>query len=272
MKSRTGGDRRGQTLKMHGAGPFVAVNCSAIQETLFESEMFGIEKGVANGVTERIGKLEQAKGGTIFLDEIGEMPPFLQAKMLRVLEERCLERVGGRKTIPLDLRVIAATNCDLRQEIAQGRFREDLYYRIKGVELRIPPLRERPEDVELLARHFLEKWGRACGRTGLHLAQESLDLLRRHPWPGNVRELEHEIERAVALACHDLLLPGDFSDCIRAVAAGSRTNGKVIPWRETGRETIESVLREAGGNRTEAARLLGLSREGLRKKMLRLGM
>ena len=254
-----------------GAGPFVAVNCSAIQESLFESEMFGIEKGVATGVTERLGKLEQASGGTLFLDELGEMPVFLQAKLLRALEERSIERVGGRKTIPLDLRIIAATNRDLRQESGEGRFREDLYYRIKGVELRIPPLRERPDDVELLARHFVEKWAQACNRPGLRLAVETVELLRRHHWPGNVRELEHEVERAVALACGEVLLPGDFSECVRSV--GGVTMGvKCSANQSSERDTIETVLRNTGGNRTEAARRLGLSREGLRKKMLRLGM
>ena len=253
-----------------GNGPFVAVNCSAIQESLFESEMFGIEKGVATGVTERLGKLEQAGGGTLFLDELGEMPLFLQAKLLRALEERSIERVGGRKSIPLDLRVIAATNRDLRQESDEGRFREDLYYRVKGVELRIPPLRERPEDVELLARHFVEKWARACGRPGVRLAADTVEQLRRYPWPGNVRELEHEVERAVALSCGALLLPGDFSECVRSAAGGM--GGRCAAMGGTGRETIEDALRESNGNRTAAARLLGISREGLRKKMLRIGM
>jgi len=148
------------------AKPFVAVNCSAIPETIFESEMFGIEKGVATGVEARIGKIQQAQGGTLFLDEVGEMPLQLQAKLLRVLEERTLERVGSRTAIPVDLRIIAATNRDLTKEIAKGSFREDLYYRLNGVTLRIPPLRERKGDIDLIARQFLEKWGRevAAGR------------------------------------------------------------------------------------------------------------
>ena len=252
------------------AKPFVAINCSAIPEALFESEMFGIEKGVATGVEARIGKVEQAQGGTLFLDEVGEMPLQLQVKMLRLLEERTLERVGSRNAIPVDLRIIAATNRDLKHEIAAGAFREDLFYRLKGVELRIPPLRERKDDIILLARHFLESWGRSCGRPAMRFSREALEQLRRYPWPGNVRELDNEIERAVALAYTDTVTPADLSEAVQQVQTAKPSG--VMPLKDSEKQLIERALREADGNKTHAAERLGLSREGLRKKLKRLGM
>jgi len=250
------------------AKPFVAVNCSAIPESIFESEMFGIEKGVATGVEARIGKVEQALGGTLFLDEVGEMPLQLQVKMLRLLEERTLERVGGRTTIPVDLRIIAATNRDLKKEIINGTFREDLYYRLNGVELRIPPLRERVEDVELISHRLLEKWGRTCLKPQLRFSRELVDLLRRYPWPGNVRELENEVERAVVLACSDIITPAELSETLRQYRGTKQGGASLLKGVEA--EQIERVLGEAGGNKTVAAARLGLSREGLRKKLKRL--
>ena len=252
------------------AKPFVAVNCSAIPETIFESEMFGIEKGVATGVEARIGKIQQAHGGTLFLDEVGEMPLQLQAKLLRVLEERTLERVGSRTAIPVDLRIIAATNRDLTKEIAAGRFREDLYYRLNGVTLRIPPLRERKGDIELIARQFLEKWSRSCGRPPLRIAKEALERLRNYPWPGNVRELDNEIERAVALAYGDSIALGDLSEVLQQ-SVPTAPGGKSL-LKDSEKQLIEQALREAKGNKTLAAERLGMSREGLRKKLKRLGL
>ena len=252
------------------ARPFVAVNCSAIPETIFESEMFGIEKGVATGVEARIGKIQQAHGGTLFLDEVGEMPLQLQAKLLRVLEERTLERVGSRTAIPVDLRIIAATNRDLTKEIAAGRFREDLYYRLNGVTLRIPPLRERKGDIELIARQFLEKWSRSCGRPPLRIAKEALERLRNYPWPGNVRELDNEIERAVALAYGDSIALGDLSEVLQQ-SVPTAPGGKSL-LKDSEKQLIEQALREAKGNKTLAAERLGMSREGLRKKLKRLGL
>jgi transcriptional regulator with PAS, ATPase and Fis domain len=253
------------------AKPFVAVNCSAIPETIFESEMFGIEKGVATGVEARIGKIQQAQGGTLFLDEVGEMPLQLQAKLLRVLEERTLERVGSRTAIPVDLRIIAATNRDLGREISAGRFREDLYYRLNGVTLRIPPLRERKGDIELIARQFLDKWARSCGRPPLRFAREALERLRSYPWPGNVRELDNEIERAVALAYSDTITLADLSDPLQQqnalAAAGARSLLK-----DSEKQLIEQALHDSKGNKTLTAQRLGMSREGLRKKLKRLGM
>lgn len=252
------------------AKPFVAVNCSAIPETIFESEMFGIEKGVATGVEARIGKIQQAQGGTLFLDEVGEMPLQLQAKLLRVLEERTLERVGSRTAIPVDLRIIAATNRDLTKEIAAGRFREDLYYRLNGVTLRISPLRERKGDIELIARQFLDKWGRSCGRPPMRIAKDALERLRSYGWPGNVRELDNEIERAVALAYGDTINTTDLSDPLQQ-AVLSPTGGSSL-LKDSEKQLIERALLEAKGNKTQAAERLGMSREGLRKKLKRLGL
>ena len=253
------------------AKPFVAVNCSAIPETIFESEMFGIEKGVATGVEARIGKIQQAAEGTLFLDEVGEMPLQLQAKLLRVLEERTLERVGSRTAIPVDLRIIAATNRDLTKEIAAGQFREDLYYRLNGVTLRIPPLRERKGDIELITRQFLDKWSRSCGRPPMRIAKDTLERLRNHPWPGNVRELDNEIERAVALAYGDTINMTDLSDPLQLHATRPATGGKTL-LKDSEKQLIELALKEAKGNKTQAAERLGMSREGLRKKLKRLGM
>jgi transcriptional regulator with PAS, ATPase and Fis domain len=250
------------------AKPFVAVNCSAIPESIFESEMFGIEKGVATGVEARIGKVEHAQGGTLFLDEIGDMPLHLQAKMLRVLEERTLERVGSRSAIPVDLRIIAATNRDLKKDIAAGTFREDLYYRLNGVELHIPPLRERKDDIELMSRHFLTKWARNCGRPPMRFAKEVVEQLRRYPWPGNVRELENEVERAVALTYNDTVTPADLSEAVQQCRESQPVGESLLKNAE--KVLIEKALLEAGGNRTHAAERLGMSREGLRKKLKRL--
>lgn len=252
------------------ARPFVAVNCSAIPETIFESEMFGIEKGVATGVEARIGRIQQAEGGTLFLDEVGEMPPQLQAKLLRVLEERTLERLGSRTAIPVNLRIIAATNRDLTKEIAAGRFREDLYYRLNGVTLRIPPLRERKGDIDLIARQFLEKWARSCGRPPMRIDKGALERLRSYAWPGNVRELDNEIERAVALAYGDTITASDLSEALQQTVHTVSAGTSLL--KESEKQLIERALKEAKGNKTQAAERLGMSREGLRKKLKRLGM
>ena len=252
------------------AKPFVAVNCSAIPEALFESEMFGIEKGVATGVDARIGKLQQAQGGTLFMDEVGEMPLSLQTKLLRVLEERTLERVGSRTAIAVDLRIIAATNRDLSKEIAEGRFREDLYYRLNGVTLRIPPLRERKKDIELIARQFLEKWARSCGRPPMRMAEDALEKLCSYPWPGNVRELDNEIERVVALSYGDIITASDLSEALQQAVPTGTTSTSVL--KDSEKQMIEQALQEANGNKTQAAQRLGMSREGLRKKLKRLGL
>ncbi len=255
-------------------GPFVAINCSAIPDELIESELFGIEKGVATGVEKRIGKLEQASGGTIFLDEVGDMPLQSQSKLLRVLQEHELERIGGRKTIPVDIRVVSATNRDLKSAVADKSFREDLYYRIRAVSINIPPLRERKDDIPLLARSFLDSCSKSQGRFPMRIDKKTLEHLTRYGWPGNVRELENEIERAVALSSGDSIALVDFSDDI-SLSAGPHA-GTSVPsagdLRSHEIQIIKEVLEETGGNKSEAARRLGISREGFRKKCIRYGL
>ncbi len=285
----TGKEVVAKTIHYHSPrrkAPFVAVNCSAIPDTLFESEMFGIEKGVATGVVGRRGLMEEASGGTLFLDELGELPLAHQAKLLRVLEENEVMRVGGSRPIPVDLKIIAATNIDPEQAIREGRFREDLYYRINVVELRLPPLRERGDDILLLARHLLDQHGRALGRPSLGLAPATRQCLLSYDWPGNVRELSNEMERAAALALEDVIRPSDLSP--RLLSALGR-NGSLRREEENDdsarsavapefnleqaeQRLIRQALESCGGNKSRAAELLGITREGLRKKLLRYGM
>jgi len=250
-------------------GPFVALNCAALPESLLEAELFGIEKGVATGVEERDGKIAQAAGGTLFLDEIGDMSLATQSKVLRVLQEREFTRVGGSETVRVDIRVIAATNKDLKAEIEAERFREDLFYRLDVVELCLPSLRERREDIPLLAEHFLEVYRLKSEKDIKGMSQEAHDVLVSYTWPGNVRELQNEIERAVALA-----KPGEtigqeiLSEKVRAAAPSPlRPMADAVRALETG--LIARALKESEGNKAAAAKLLGLSREGLRKKMAR---
>jgi transcriptional regulator with GAF, ATPase, and Fis domain len=201
---------------LRASGPFVAINCAALTDTLLESELFGHEKGSFTGaITQKQGKLEIAAGGTVFLDEIGELSPHLQAKLLRVLQQREMERVGGNKTIKLDIRVLAATNRDLEDAVKNGAFRKDLYYRLNVVNLNAPALRERPEDTLPLAEHFAKKYARDCGRKITGLAAETRAYLQGYSWPGNVRELENAIERAVVLGSTDTILAEDLPDQIR---------------------------------------------------------
>src|SRR2546423_6205822 len=191
-------------------GPFVAINCAALPETLLESELFGIERGVATGVEARAGKFEMAKGGTIFLDEVGDIPLALQAKLLRVLQEREIEKIGGRRRIPIDVRILSATHRALEEMNERGEFRQDLYYRLKVVEISLPPLRERKEDIPKLVRFFLDKYGKREGLNDVRITQEALQKLMRYPFPGNVRELETLIEGALALTVDPVIDPGDL--------------------------------------------------------------
>jgi len=254
-------------------GPFVALNCSAIPETLFESEIFGIEKGVATGVERRIGKIEQANGGTLFLDEIGDMPLSGQSKILRVIEDRRLERVGSRKDVVVEIRVVAATNKNLKREMEKGAFREDLYYRLNVAGFRIPPLRERPDDVPVLLNHYLDEYARRLGKGRMVFAPGVVNRLKTYPWPGNVRELENEVERAVALAGGEKIALQDFSEDIRrATKQDEKGNKKDVSLHRMEKEQIEKVIEAVQGNKSEAARRLGLSREGLRRKMNRYGL
>ncbi|MDQ5986878.1 MAG: Regulatory protein AtoC [Syntrophus sp. SKADARSKE-3] len=253
--------------------PFIALNCTAIPESIFEAEMFGVEKGVATGVDKRIGRIEQADGGTLFFDEIGDMPLATQAKILRVIQDRQLDRVGGRKAIPVDVRIIAATHKDLRQAISEKTFREDLFYRLNVIHLHIPPLRDRAEDIPVLLNYFLEQSIKRLGRPPIRFSKEAIELLTGYSWPGNVRELENEIERAVALAASDMIDVDDLRASLRLskkVSEGNVEEPASLKTAEYG--LILKTLDLTKGNRSEAARLLCLSREGLRKKMKRYGM
>lgn len=250
---------------------FSAINCAALPETLLESELFGIERGVATGVEARAGRFEAANGGTLLLDEVGDMPPALQSKLLRVLQEREIERVGGRKRIPIDVRVLAATNARLPEKIARGEFREDLYYRLRVVEITLPPLRERREDIPKLARHFLERFAAREGREVLTLDREAFAALLAHDFAGNIRELENLLEGAAALSRGGVIrledlqwlpsrAPGMLAE---SEPAGS---GEVPNLRSLEEKHIRRVLKLAGGNKSRAARMLGISRRTLYRK------
>jgi len=254
------------------AGPFVAVNCAALNEDLLESELFGHEKGAFTGASQaRAGCIEAADGGTLFLDEVGDMSPALQAKCLRVLEERRFERVGGRRTLAVDLRLIAATNRDLAERVAAGAFRADLFYRLNVIALELPPLRERPLDVEALARHFVARLAAEVKRPGLALTPEALAALRAHAWPGNVRELRNACERAVVLAQGETLEAEDLGLEPRAEApeAADGFHGRVEAFR---RELLRQTLAESDGNQSEAARRLGLQRTYLARLVRKYGL
>jgi len=257
------------------SGPFVTVNCAAITETLIESDLFGHEKGAFTGADRRReGRFVQADGGSLFLDEIGEMPIAMQVKLLRVLQERELTRVGGEQVIDVDVRLIVATNRDLMTMIDAGTFREDLYYRLTVVELKTPPLRRRREDIPLLAAFFLERFALKNNNTVNRFSPRAMDVLIRHAWPGNVRQLMNTIERAVVLARSDCLDADDFSMLRHelAEADGSAATGRFAPAMsldQIQREAILHTLAATGGNKSEAARRLGISRKTLREKVKR---
>ena len=246
-------------------GALVAINCAALPESLLESELFGIEGGVATGVSARRGKFELADGGTLFLDEIGDMPPVLQAKLLRALQEREVVRVGGEEAIRVDVRVIAATHHDLERRVADGSFREDLYYRVRGVEVELPPLRERREDIPHLVRHFVEEFCRREGIAPPQFAKDALALLLDYDYPGNVRELQNLVEGAVSLA--DGAIDAALLRPLLGPAALSAPGGpEALDLASVERRHIQRVLHLAGGNKSEAARLLGLDRRTLLRK------
>jgi len=245
------------------ARPFVAVNCAALAEGLLDSELFGHERGAFTGADrQRRGRFELADGGTLLLDEVGEMSPALQAKVLRVLQERRFERLGGTTTLHVDVRVIAATHRDLRAEVAAGRFREDLYYRLAVVPIHLPPLRERGQDVVLLARHALASIGRRLGRPGLRMDDAAVRALLAYPWPGNVRELNNVIERAVVLGASATLTAGDLR-----LDAPQGAAERPLDLRAREREAIREALAQVGGHRQRAADLLGLSLRALQYKL-----
>ncbi len=241
--------------------PFVAINCAAIAETLLESELFGHEKGAFTGAAaQKKGKVEVAEGGTLFLDEIGELAPGLQAKLLRVLQEREFERLGGTKPIKLNIRLIAATNRSLPEAVKAGSFRNDLYYRLNVVTLNIPALRERREDISVLAEHFAAKASRKCGMRAKPLSSEALGCLMNYDWPGNVRELENALERALVLGSTDSILPDDLPEAV--LEAGSTTTTATDKYhgniKETKKQLILQALQQAKGNYIDAAKALGM--------------
>jgi DNA-binding NtrC family response regulator len=268
-------------LGPRSAAPFVAVNCAGIPETLIESELFGHERGAFTDARERrIGKFEAASGGTLFLDEVGELAPGVQAKLLRALQERQIERLGGSQTIDVDVRVLAATNRDLEREVAAGRFRADLFYRINVVPLELPPLRERREDIRRLAQHFLERARAEAGRGPERLSRAAIAVLERFPWPGNVRELQNAIEHAVALAEGPVLeqedLPRPVAESGRAEelreAVRSGQLGFEAATAQFERELLQEALDRNQGNQTRAAAQLGITRRALKLRMDRLGL
>jgi two-component system NtrC family response regulator len=252
-------------------GPFVAINCAAIPETLIESELFGHEKGAFTGAhTQRPGRVEMAAGGTLLLDEFGELPLALQVKLLRFLQEQTIERVGGRKEIHVDTRLITATNVDLKKAVAEGKFREDLYYRIAVVAIKMPPLRDRMGDTRLLAHAFLRRFAEENGRSSLKFHQDALRAVEQYNWPGNVRELENRIRRAVIMADisgvkpHDLELTDNSGE---PPALGLKEAREAVE-----RQVVQSALRKHGGNITSAATELGVTRPTLYELMERLGI
>jgi len=272
-----GSSRRGK--------PFVAVNCAALPEALVESELFGIEKGVATGVERRVGRIESANGGTLFLDEIGDLNLTAQAKLLRVLQEREVDWVGGRKPVPVDIRLVAATNKDLKDEIKNGRFRQDLYFRLNVVHLHMPPLREIRADIPVLAMYFLRKQTREMDREVTGFSAESMKALMAYSWPGNVRELENEVRRAVVLTSSTQIILEDLSESVREEQLDSSTQDSSSPLsskdlkhklkdRVTTLEIqmIRGAITQTDGDKRRMAKLLGLSHQGLLNKLKRYGL
>jgi DNA-binding NtrC family response regulator len=289
-ESGVGKDMIARALHQHShrvSGPFVKINCTAIPENLLESELFGYEKGAFTGaVSSKPGKFELADKGTIFLDEIGDVPGTTQVRLLRVLQDREFERLGGTKTLKVDVRVVAATNQDLRAALEQGTFREDLYYRLNVVPINIPPLRERKEDVPYLVDHFIERFVRESGKPIKGITPAAQKMLMEFHWPGNVRELENIIERAVSLSAGDMLDVADIRLDLSPsgpggadIAAFTMSPGGTTAFPPPGvtleqfeDEMIKEALRRAGGNKSQAARLLGLSRNALRYRLSKMGV
>ena len=257
-------------------GPFVCLNCAALTETLLESELFGHERGAFTGATERkIGKFEAAHQGTLMLDEIGEMSPSIQAKFLRVLEGHAFERVGGNQSIKVDVRTVAATNRDLEKAVADGKFRRDLYFRLRVLEILVPPLRKRPDDVVELAAHFLERFKTETGRQSARFTPEALQRMRQYRWPGNVRELKNVVERAVVLAQHDVIdaedlalttlsTQGESGDLLVAAPATNRCR-----WRRWNGDISWPHSSPPVATRAARAAILGIERSTLDRKLRR---
>lgn len=297
-ESGTGKELIARALYQHSrrvGGPFLAVNCAAIPETLLESELLGHEKGAFTGADrKRIGKFEQCNGGTLFLDEIGDMSPSLQSKLLRILQEQRFERVGGNETVETDVRVVAATNRNMEQMVNANRFRSDLYYRLNGYTLSLPPLRDRGDDLLLLIDHFLAAANRGLGRDVRGVAPEAMAILRRHSWPGNVRELQSVIRQAVLDTTGPVLFPDALPRVVHSAVGGDGvpSSSPADAWHEYLQQRIEArtenlydetievlerklftqVLQAVHGNQSEASAILGITRTTLRTKIKKLGL
>jgi len=252
------------------------VICAALPETLIESELFGYENGAFTGAAaSKPGRFELAEGGTIFLDEIGELTPATQVKLLRVLQDRQFERIGGVSTLRADVRVLAATHRDLEALVREGKFREDLFYRINVVPIRMPALRERPSDIPLLVEHFMKRLRQEHGKHSVKFDGKAVEALAGHSWPGNVRELQNVVERLVVLNQSGLILEQEVRPCLAprltdAAASGPVALGASVAWAE--KSAIEGALKSAGGNRTHAAKALGISRRTLHNKLNEYGI
>ena len=292
-ESGTGKELVARAIYQHSRrshAPFLAINCAAIPETLLESELFGHEKGAFTGAErKRIGKFEQCSGGTLFLDEIGDMSALTQTKVLRVLQDQRFERLGGGEIVQCDVRLIAATNQDLERLVADGRFRSDLFYRLSIFTIRLPPLRERGEDLPLLVDHFLRQFNRELGKEVQRIAPETLDILRKHAWPGNLRELQSVLKQALLRATGPILLP-DFLPLLGPAEPREATDnpdwdGYIQSRLDAGTEDLHAemlemverhlltrVLSFTGGNQLQAARILGITRGSLRTKIRALGI
>lgn len=279
-ESGVGKDLIARAIHQHSqraSGPFVKINSTAIPETLLESELFGYEKGAFTGATSsKPGKFELADKGTLFLDEIGDIPPAIQVKLLRVLQEREFERLGGTRTLKVDVRMIAATNRDLRAALEEGTFREDLYYRLNVVAIDIPPLRQHKEDIPALVAFFLERYAREMEKPVPKITPQALQLLTDFHWPGNIRELENVVQRAVALSSGPTIDAGDIQVDQPAARLAANGASQFLPpgvtldqWEE---DAIREALRRANGNKSQAARLLGLSRNALRYRLSKMGV
>jgi len=279
-ESGTGKELIARAIHFHSKArankPFVAVNCSALPESLLESELFGHEKGSFTGAAgRRIGKFEMANTGTIFLDEIGLMPPATQSKVLRILQEREFERVGGNELIKVDVRVISATNKDLEEEMKKSEFREDLYYRISVFPIKLPPLRERREDIPLLAAHFLNKFNQHEGKQIEGISPDALDLMMAYNWPGNVRELENAMERAVVLAAGNEILAKDLPAAVRSLGEKRiyESDNTLASWIEKlEEEALRQALLECEGNISATAKKLGIGRATIYRKAKKYGL
>ena len=256
--------------------PFIKVNCAALSEHLLESELFGHERGAFTGATHRrLGRFELADGGTLFLDEIGDMSPSTQAKILRVLQEGEFERVGGEKTLQVDVRILVATNRDLEKDVQEGRFRRDLYFRLSVVPIHLPPLRERKEDIPLLAEHFLKLYAEKNRRLIKGFTPRAMDLMMRYEWGGNIRELENTVERAVIMSRDVFITPAELPMAIQALSREVEESNTGVQAghsiKQVERELIIKTLEETSGNRTRAAEILGITRQTLQNKLREYG-